>query len=87
MEENIKILEELAKEVIHLNSIEIPYRKKQAQAIENLLKAYKEDEKVIDKLCSDIAMDYGYWKEDVIEVYRKKVKNELWSKNESSEME
>ena len=45
MEEDIKILEELRKELgLYANGEKI----KQGQSLENLLKAYKQDEKMID---------------------------------------
>ena len=42
-------------------------------AVENVLKELEIKDKMIDKICSDIALDFGYDKEDVKIRYRKLV--------------
>lgn len=46
------------------------------QAIENVLKELEIKDKMIDKICSDIALDFGYDKEDVKIRYRKLVEKD-----------
>lgn len=51
-------------------------RPKLDQAIENVLKELEIKDKMIDKICSDIALDFGYDKEDVKIRYRKLVEKD-----------
>lgn len=82
MEEDIKELTRLydiAEVVLPQHSTDkITYRisEKQRISINNVLNRLKEDEAVIDKICTDIGLDYGYDKDDVITRYREKVKYE-----------
>lgn len=72
---NIELVEEFLNKK-NLDGIDKFLLEKYIKATENLLEAYKQDEKMIDKICSDIAMDFGYDIADVKTRYRKLVGNE-----------
>ncbi len=62
IKEDIKIVKELQKEVVHLSPNESSYRKKQAQAIENILNGLEQDERVINKAIEFIENKIEYLK-------------------------
>lgn len=72
MEEDIKILEKLSKNNYYGD---VTFTR-EAEAIENLLKAYKQDEEVIDKMAQTL-LNYGFVlvksKKGIIEHFRKLV--------------
>ena len=80
MEEDIKIIEEAIKVLTgNSNSLKMDFEKT-AEAIENLLKAYKQDEKMIDLMASYIlkntcVLDWDEYEPKVKEYFRKKIEN------------